>query len=374
MRIRYPIFLVALALLLTEGALRVFDPLGASYLFEIHRYSRTVRSDPRFAYLNPPNMRDTFEGVEVSTNSEGLRGPEFASSKPPGVFRVVMLGDSVVFGWGVPYPQTFPARLQEVWTRAGVDAEVISAGACSWNTRTEYEFLKAKALAYQPDLLVLVIVDNDDEVKREGHTGIPRAALEVKSDRSGTRNAWEDARRFLLRHSHLAANVALVFEMLGGRERSRAEIERSPGWQDARLALDGIVELCRANGIELVVYLFPSPRGPGSGVLPLYEARLGALGVPASWLPAALVASNGLYRNSIADPHPNARGHALIAAAIEADLRARIALRSDPHLLPGAGPEAPAERGGQGENERELRVPRPHDAASHRDREEVGEG
>ena len=50
------IFVIAPALLPSEGMLRVFDSLGASYLFEIHRYSRTVKSDPRFAYLQPPRV------------------------------------------------------------------------------------------------------------------------------------------------------------------------------------------------------------------------------------------------------------------------------------------------------------------------------
>lgn len=326
---RYPLYLIVAALLLSEGLLRVFDPLGGSYLFEIHRYSKTVQSDPRFAYLHPPNLRETFQDVAVSINGEGLRGPEFAPSKPPGTFRVLILGDSVVFGWGVPHPETFPARLSEAWAREGLDVEVIPAGVCSWNTRTEYEFLKAKALAYQPDLLVLVIVGNDTEVKREGRTEVARAgAAGAKPDKSRLRDAWEDLRRFVLRRSHLAANARLVFEKLRAEDGPARATPDGPGWQDARLALDGIVELCRAHGIELVAYLFHperdlSPAGP----LALYQARLRELGVPVFAMPDALFSADGAYRNSVADPHPNARGHALIAAAMERDLRERVAGR-----------------------------------------------
>ena len=321
---KYLLFLIAAALLLSEAALRVFDPLGASYLFEMHRYTRMVQSDPRFAYIQRPHLHETFQGVEVTTNGEGLRGPEFALSKPPGTFRVLMLGDSVVFGWGVEYPQTFASLLQASWGRQGVDAEVISAAACSWNTRTEYEFLKAKALAYQPDLVVLVIVDNDTEVKREGYTEIARE----KPEKDRLRELWEDLQRNLFRHSRLAANVRLVLERHRGDPGRPSEIERSPGWQDARLALDGIVALCREHGIDLVAYLFHSDQNPSRvGSLPLYEAHLRDLGVPTFSMPDALFSANGAFRNSPTDPHPNARGHALIAAIMERDLEPRIARR-----------------------------------------------
>ena len=45
----------------------------------------------------------------VSTNSRGFRGPEVQIPAPG--YRVLCVGDSVTLGWGVPYEESWPARL-----------------------------------------------------------------------------------------------------------------------------------------------------------------------------------------------------------------------------------------------------------------------
>ena len=57
----------------------------------------------------------------MSTNSLGLRGPEIDSPKKH--LRVLCLGDSVTFGWGVEEQNAYPALLQQK-----IMAEVINAG------------------------------------------------------------------------------------------------------------------------------------------------------------------------------------------------------------------------------------------------------
>ena len=63
----------------------------------------------------------------LSTNSQGLRGPEIREKKT-GVTRIVALGDSVTHGWGVSREEAYPARLQAELERRGHAAEVINAG------------------------------------------------------------------------------------------------------------------------------------------------------------------------------------------------------------------------------------------------------
>ncbi len=82
------------------------------------------------------------QGVTVRVNSHGLRGPEFETAKAPGRKRILILGDSVVFGWGAEEQDLFPAELQRRFDGDGRGIEVIAAGVGSWNTRAEYEFLR----------------------------------------------------------------------------------------------------------------------------------------------------------------------------------------------------------------------------------------
>ena len=49
----------------------------------------------------------------MQINREGLRDVEHQYAKPPGVFRILVLGDSFVEAMHVPLESTFPRRLEE---------------------------------------------------------------------------------------------------------------------------------------------------------------------------------------------------------------------------------------------------------------------
>jgi lysophospholipase L1-like esterase len=321
--VRYVLYLIIVSLLTSEFVLRAIDPIGAAYFFEIHRYFKSLQQDDRFAYIHLAGLRDTYQEVEVRINRYGLRGPEFAERKTPGVKRVLILGDSVVFGWGVAYEDTFAARLQATLRHEGVAAEVIPAAVCSWNTRTELEYLKAQALTYEPDIIILVIVDNDTEVKRAGRTDVPRNELTPpKPPKSFWQNAREDVQRFVLRNSYLAVYAQFAWKKIHRSESDGVDKPHDDlSWRDAQLALDDIVRLCRERNIELLAYIYRSEaiKEPGDP-LRRYEERLRALGVPTFALPHELFAGGLAYRNSVIDAHLNPAGQALVAERMRRDL------------------------------------------------------
>ncbi len=325
--IRYAAFLLVTVVLGLEILLRVFDPLGVEYLFEVHRYSKTMHeADPRFAYVSRPNAEEVFQGVEVRINAHGFRGPEFAAQKPAGSRRLMILGDSVVFGWGVPEAQIFPALLQERLNERGIAAEVIAAGVNSWNTRTEYEFLRHVGVGYEPDVLLLVIVHNDIDPKREGPSEISRRELfPDKSRRSWIANISEDIWRFVTRRSYAATQLQYSWRSRAPRNGEVPAAVSEARWRDARSALDGIIALCRDRGIELEIVLYGSDATVESDpALSLYRSHLESLGKRALTIPAALVEDPGL-RNSFVDRHINARGHEILAAALLEAMAPRLA-------------------------------------------------
>jgi hypothetical protein len=67
----------------------------------------------RYGYKPVPHQTAWSGGAPVRTNAYGFRGPEWAVPKPPGTFRVMVLGDSLSFGNLVAYEDTFAARLQD---------------------------------------------------------------------------------------------------------------------------------------------------------------------------------------------------------------------------------------------------------------------
>ena len=63
----------------------------------------------------------------VSTNTDGLRAPLHSRSKPDGTFRIMTLGCSTTFGWGVDDAESFPARLEQLILDGGyTHVEVIN--------------------------------------------------------------------------------------------------------------------------------------------------------------------------------------------------------------------------------------------------------
>jgi hypothetical protein len=66
-------------------------------------------------YELKPNVRGRFMGQPLLINSQGLRDYEYTRRKEPGTFRIVGVGDSSLFGWGVPIEDS---GLQNVRPRA----------------------------------------------------------------------------------------------------------------------------------------------------------------------------------------------------------------------------------------------------------------
>jgi hypothetical protein len=115
----------------------------------------------RYGYRPVPHQTAWSGGAPVRTNAFGFRGPEWRVPKPPGTFRVMVLGDSLSFGNLVAYEDTFAARLQEGLRARRPDAEVILAAAGGWDTAQELAFLEGEGLRYEPDVVVLGFFHND---------------------------------------------------------------------------------------------------------------------------------------------------------------------------------------------------------------------
>jgi len=129
--------------------------------------------DPLLLYELIPNTRLKYNGwiVKFKTtiqtiNSGGFRGREYSIEKPSGVYRIVVLGDSLTFGQGVNDNETFPYYLEELLNKKNISAkrfEVLNFGVPGYNTLQEVEAFKVKALKYSPDLVIIAHVSNDIE-------------------------------------------------------------------------------------------------------------------------------------------------------------------------------------------------------------------
>ena len=112
-----------------------------------------------------------FAGVPVRINNLGFRDSrDYALEKPPGTFRILVLGDSVTFGHGATFETTYPFLVEQKlrqW-RPDVEWQVWNLGVPGYNTRQELTYLQEVGPAFQPDLIVVGFYPNDYTGNEEG--------------------------------------------------------------------------------------------------------------------------------------------------------------------------------------------------------------
>ena len=122
--------------------------------------------DPGIVYELKPNARGRFMGQPVLINSQGLHDFEYSRRKEPGTFRIVGVGDSSLFGWGVPFEDSGLKVLERHLNEKSRARkfEVINFAVPGYNTAMEAETFVQRCLEYAPDLVLLNFNTNDYDV------------------------------------------------------------------------------------------------------------------------------------------------------------------------------------------------------------------
>ncbi|MBN1356732.1 SGNH/GDSL hydrolase family protein [bacterium] len=122
-------------------------------------------SNPILIYENKPGGFSTIDGVENKINRQGFRDKEYDPVKPRDVFRIIALGDSITYGLGVRWDETYPKileqQLNERFEESNRRFEVLNFGVNGYNTVQEVEHFRVNGLKYDPDLIVVGYNLND---------------------------------------------------------------------------------------------------------------------------------------------------------------------------------------------------------------------
>lgn len=117
-------------------------------------------ADPQLFWKLKPNQ-DCYTKIDhkpVHVNSRGTRGPEFDVPKPAGTLRILSLGDSKTFGWGLSEAETYSSLVEKMlqeYVGPARRVEVINAGVNAWSYGQMQVYVREYGLKYQPDILVL---------------------------------------------------------------------------------------------------------------------------------------------------------------------------------------------------------------------------
>jgi len=177
-------------LLLMEVAVRLFlaapiDLLQLNEFVESER-GKFAQYDPTLGWVGKPAVTDDFQWVDtshkVAQNRFGFRGVEYEQIKSD-KHRILVLGDSFVWGFGVQNDQIFTNVMEKA--SAG-SVEVVNCGVSGYGNDQEYLYWKEHGYKWQPDEVVLVITPYTDIVdnlfdKRYGYAK-PRFIPVVTAD------------------------------------------------------------------------------------------------------------------------------------------------------------------------------------------------
>ena len=128
-----------------------------------------LRADPHpeIFYRFKENSVVTYRGIPVAINSIGLRDDEVQSPKPPNTLRVLGLGDSTMWGWGVfgneGYLEVLEDELQWM-VGAQEQVEVVNAAVPGYMAVQEAATLELLGPRVEPDAVVIQYDQNDAQL------------------------------------------------------------------------------------------------------------------------------------------------------------------------------------------------------------------
>jgi len=163
---------IALTLLIGEVLVRVAGVAPDVARVDAGRFR--LSANPKIGFEPLPGI--DYDGASMDLygyrgrgNALGYRDRDHELAKPPGVFRVVVLGDSIGAGLYVDdREETFPARLENVLREKGIQAEVVNLSVPGYNTQQEVATLEELGLRYHPDLVLLAYCLNDRALNEGG--------------------------------------------------------------------------------------------------------------------------------------------------------------------------------------------------------------
>lgn len=301
----------------------------------------TLEGDPWLLWQLRPGDREE-HGKRVHVNRLGFRDRDRGRKSGP---RILTLGDSSVYGFGVADEEVFSARLELDLADGGPGIEVpgievIDGATPGWSTFQTLNMLEMRGWAFEPDLLVIgnLWSDNnfDDFVDRE-----------LLASYNGFEQSLGYAARGVLSHSAL-------FRWLDWQLRvgPRQEQARKVGWSmggegpksgkrrvsinDYADNLDTLCARARQRGAGVLFLMLANRedvgpasrpgRSPDPAWGPYREVMRDAAarhGVPVVDVPEIVAASgrgeDALFLDQM---HPTADGHTLIAGGVKAAIEA----------------------------------------------------
>lgn len=272
--------------------------------------------------------------VLVRINRFGLRErDDFPEAKPAGERRVVCIGDSMTFGWGVPEEMGWVRLLEDELRKAGTDIRTINCGAAGTVCADEYWYgLKNRFSGFGPDVVVMTLCLNDLVPSMGLSLLAPPKDLSLADVLAGKPKPspldLDPAADWVTELLKLPRDEGLA----GGLYTVDSPFEAMWSQGVPQTCLREAKAFCDARGCGFVVVLWPFLQGLGPGRAYVFERlhtmvadECRAHSIPFVDLLPTLreVPAEDLWVTP-ADMHPNPKGHRLALPAIHRAVAAEL--------------------------------------------------
>lgn len=299
-------------------ALRAIDRMKPAEIRTTHPLGLIIEPSPypSVIYQLRPGLDLAFGGYPLRTNRDGLReSVDYPQERQPNTVRIIGLGDSGMFGWDVDQDGDYLAVMERTLQARndGVRYEALNFAVPGYNSQLEIETLKHRALAFDPDIVVIGWCENDGQ--------LPFFLMEQEDF---SRRDVSFLNMLLTRRDDFR-QIASGTKITDLRSTDRSKV--SPGVikgteaEGLRLVFTELKALSEQHGFKVLVF---GPLGEGihqlvTGIgLPTYNTRhkIKMDEYPLAW--------------DIHFMHPSPEGHQVLGERLAADLAARDWLQPRP--------------------------------------------
>lgn len=305
-----PIATIAAALAICEVVVRWAMPQESAPLLASLGEEAHVRDD-RYGWKLRPGYKGPFAyGSTLAVNSLGLRDVEYGP-KERGEIRILSLGDSNAFGWGVDLPDSFikvvEKRLRQEFATSKIS--VVNAAVTGYSTRQELLALADLYDVVRPDAVIVTFTATNDVHDNHVFEGRVRQGIQTPL---GPVTGRSHLARLVLKSAWPAVFFAA--------NRSDASV------QETLALLDQLQAEAKRRNLPLLMLMMP-PRAEISPSARWQTRVLRTLGL-GGWVsrPRSTVIAHWSARSV---DHVD-----LLPSLADASRKADVFLRGDPHLNP----------------------------------------
>ena len=124
-----------------------------------------ISSHRKIIYELIPNSTYQFKNVKVQTNDQGFKDKNYPPQKDNNTKRIIGIGDSGMFGWGVSESDCYISQLENQLNQSdSFNYEIINTSVPGYNTVMEVAVLENKIDLNQVDLVIIDFISNDFEL------------------------------------------------------------------------------------------------------------------------------------------------------------------------------------------------------------------